>query len=553
MECTWNLWGLCLVRAGSNTETIFGFSEFLSGLAMLIIVYTITDFRYKFRVSVSRLNFNKFVYFLIVGIGIGTLITEIWVAQSWPTIRWNLSQAIWQTLLATAFLIVIMTWIWNAFISPPRFEKSNYKKYSTQLYRVILKGNEEDLNILSDELAGSIPNIVKFANRSEIKTDKKKDNVVADYAFHMALLLSNKKLCQCLVAKAPNTAIVLFTELANEKKIHSSSFSILTSNLSAAFIQNKNSLLYHEDNTYDSGLLGHYRPLRSCMYGNYKLIETLGDKSIFDINYKVRESWDAEQVEIFGKAILLCFTSYLEQGYWGQHSFTLYRAISDMESFSSELRYSNDSSLYGENVPHQKFSELITFASKLSQIMEERNNTPSCSLLRVREMGLGDFYDRIARLYCECIFVAACIKRSHDNCWGIQYSLVWSQLINPHRKPTKARKILMHKVRRNIYNSIKEMDTFPNFKAARLLSICLNVMWTGNSPEDKSKKEHEALRRVVVKWFKISYLKLAIDNPSLADACLTGSISLDKEGKVLIKSFNGMGRDVLSYFPLDEA
>ncbi len=554
MECTWNLWGLCLVKAGSNTETIFGFSEFLSGLALLIIVYTITDFRYKFRISVSRLNFNKFVYFLIAGIGVGTLITEVWVAQSWPTVRWNLSQAAWQGLLAVILLSVIVMWLWYAFINPPKFGESNYKKYSSKLYQAILKGNEDELKILSDELVLSIPNIVRFANNHEANTENLPNDHIALYANDMALLLANKKLCEFIVAKAPHTALVLFDELAKQQQIHVNSFCTLASNLSAEFIRNKNSLIYHEDSAYDSGLLGHIKPLSSSMYGNYKLLESLGHKSVFDIDYRERDGWDAEQVEMYGKSIITCFKSYLAQNYWGIHSYILHRALSDMESFKFEITGLNNSSFNWKDPSYQKFRMLIEFVSNLSKALEEHDNTPNCLSLRVRERGHTDLYDKIADLYCECIHAAAYISSPIESCWDIQYCLVWSSLFKQHREKTEARKILMHKVRRKIYESIKEMDKWPNYKATRFLSICLNTMWTGKSPEQTSDEDHEALRKVVVQWFKNNYLALVEDNPKLAESCLTGSVSFDHKNKSLTKSFRGgMGKgDIVHHFPLNK-
>ena len=64
-----------------SVERIFGFSEFISGLALFVIVYTITDIRYKFRIKVSRV-FPVSKYSIIL-IGFIALSCDVYFAQKW--------------------------------------------------------------------------------------------------------------------------------------------------------------------------------------------------------------------------------------------------------------------------------------------------------------------------------------------------------------------------------------------------------------------------------------------------------------------------------------
>lgn len=90
------------------------------------------------------------------------------------------------------------------------------------------------------------------------------------------------------------------------------------------------------------------------------------------------------------------------------------------------------------------------------------------------------------------------------------------------------------------------------FNIASFGVSCLNHI--GKSPEQASDEEHEALRKVVVRWFKNNYLTLVDENPKLAESCLTGSVSFDQKNKSLTKSFRGgMGKgDIVHHFPLNE-
>jgi len=50
MQCVDSFWGICFVPA-NGTASLFGFKDFIAALALLIIIYTISDVRYRFRIS----------------------------------------------------------------------------------------------------------------------------------------------------------------------------------------------------------------------------------------------------------------------------------------------------------------------------------------------------------------------------------------------------------------------------------------------------------------------------------------------------------------------
>ncbi|HLD08870.1 MAG TPA: hypothetical protein VJB68_02340, partial [Methylophilaceae bacterium] len=71
-------WLFCFVPVGTSTTVkIFGFSEFLTALALLAVIYTITDVRYKFRIAVTPGFLYIATFYLIVIIGLQTLLTEV--------------------------------------------------------------------------------------------------------------------------------------------------------------------------------------------------------------------------------------------------------------------------------------------------------------------------------------------------------------------------------------------------------------------------------------------------------------------------------------------
>ena len=75
--------GIRFVKPPSGFEpSVFNFAIFISALALLVIVYTITDIRYRFRVAIAPIPLAKLTFFLIGFIGFGTLLTDIWFPNS---------------------------------------------------------------------------------------------------------------------------------------------------------------------------------------------------------------------------------------------------------------------------------------------------------------------------------------------------------------------------------------------------------------------------------------------------------------------------------------
>ena len=180
-SCYWLLsqnWSFCFVSAGGYSNIkIFGYAEFLASLAILAVIFTLVDIRYKFRVAVAPLPIIPIAFIVIAFVGFGTLISDIWVAEGWWVIKENpITQALWQGILGALFLLTFIVWIWYAFIFPPKFGRLNAQRYLKFVYRVILKGNPSELNVIADELSRSAKNIIdhsySISERSQLTSNK---------------------------------------------------------------------------------------------------------------------------------------------------------------------------------------------------------------------------------------------------------------------------------------------------------------------------------------------------------------------------------------------
>lgn len=96
-SCQTTLLGFCLTRPPVESGlAIFGFSEFLTALALLVLVFTSSDFLYQFRISVAAIPVRSISFMATVLIGIGTLLTDLWFAERWYSLPFGVSRPVLQ-------------------------------------------------------------------------------------------------------------------------------------------------------------------------------------------------------------------------------------------------------------------------------------------------------------------------------------------------------------------------------------------------------------------------------------------------------------------------
>ena len=483
--------------------------------------------RYRFRIAVSPTPLYKISYWLISLIGFGTLLTDIWIGEKWLVPNNLITATIWQGILAALFLGLVITWLHYAFIKPTTFGRNNYKQYAQELYRIVLKGSETELPIIAHELAYSAESLVTFAaGLNKIKAEAKGElkPCTEGYANDMLLLIANRKLCRHIVASSPITAIRFLDAVAESKTYHVP-IGLFAKNISTEAIQNRDSNLYHEDEGYNSGLLGYTRPLSQALYGNYALVEALQNNSPLDIHYKSVLAWDTDQFETYCRAVQMTFKSYLDGGHWGQHSYVLTRALRDIQETTGraiwDIKKSDDD--YLGDAWH-RLNAGVDFIKDSINAIGELEPQPQARTLRIHHRERNrlrneDFYDKLAEAMFEIIHSAAYIDGPPDKAWSIHYGAVWGDFFG-HGSEGQAWKIVQFKLRRLLYDEIQSIESLPNYKNARLLGICLNVMGLNLGKRSGYGRDYVALKAAVLAWTQRNYMHLRQVNAEIADACL---------------------------------
>ncbi|MFZ3018740.1 MAG: hypothetical protein WA056_09825 [Gallionella sp.] len=556
-------WHFCFIPLSTSPVTkIFGFSEFLAAIALLAVVYTITDVRYKFRIAVTPGFLYVATFGLIAIIGLQTLLTEIWIAENWwvPKTMW-ITRATWQGIFGLLFLGTFLTWMYYAFISPPIFGRRNARRFAQELYRYILRGNDDELKVIANELARSAKALIRHSRclppRNGSNKEVKMKGGVEDYAHDILLLIANRKFCRQIVSASPVTAQAFFEEMAcvNKFDIPIGQFA---RNISSEAVAQKGSFLYEEGERYTSGLMGYLKPVSRAVYGNFQLVEGLASSTVaspLDIYFEEQWTWDAKQWRAYCRAILITLRDCLEKECGSQNSYALNRAFGDIESAYRDLYKLNEMpETYNTDI-YERLQVVVEFVKNAIELLDKQKNPPK-PLNRVREGTYPkNIYDHLAILIFDICFAASSVKSPPDTCWSIHYSIVWSTFFSGINEGV-AWKVVRFKVRRLLYDEIAELSNWPNYKGSGVLGYCLNVL--GVSPWTKKRdvnRDGYALAKAVQAWTKKHYLSMQQKNSDVAESVLIGSLSFDKAGSRLIKTYRkGLNQEVpKTYLELEPA
>ena len=441
------------------------------------------------------------------------------------------------------FLSLALTWLWYAYIRPPKFGRANAYRFTGAVYRYVMQGSETDLPVVANELERSAYSIIKFASAAfEPKNAAAADEgepSAAKYACDLLLIIGNRKFCRHVAGSSPNTAIALFRAVT-ETKQYNVPMSQFSSALSTEAILNKDSLLYHEDAGYFSGYFGYMRPFTNTIFGDFGFVEALATNgnSPLDVDLDVRWKFDGRQLEAYTRAVLTTFKAALARGAFRKNSYALNRAFDIIEHGCSDLyKLSDPLSQEEKSDIHDRLRAVVGFINDAIDAMEKAGVQKT--KLRRHDKSYkwhDDYYDKIAQLIFKVIGHAVALKTKEFEGWSVQYSAVWSRLSNFDQ--SKTRKIVLFKVRRLLYEEIKGVETHPNFLNAAYLGYCLNVLGLEEGKKRQFRQDEYPLRKAVISIARRNYLAMVQSRPKVAAAVLLGTISFDKDKKQLVKTYS---------------
>ncbi|MGY6216024.1 hypothetical protein ACW73L_12760 [Methylolobus aquaticus] len=557
--------GICFIPLDASGQRFFGFSEFLAALALMVLAWTIADVRYRFRVRTAPIPLQGVTFSVVTAVGFLSLLTDLWRAEQWLVPKGNiLTPASWQALLGALFLFTFLTWAWFAFIRPPTYGRRNAQRFARTLYRFILKGSPAELAVIADEITPSARTLVRYAtDRSKHENYGLKREgeqpweppKVEAYANDLLLLIADKRLCRAIVESSPGTALAIFQAMRDAKK-YDIQLEIFARNIVNEALANRDSFIFHEAEGYDSGLIGHHKPLTQTMFSDYLMVETIG--TLFDPDPDIfwwgKSKWNAAQWKAYCRVVLMTFRDYVDENIQ-THSFVLYRAMGHIEEAASDVyKLDRVTNVAWDDDVLSRLQVVVKFIEEAVEILDKKG-VPDHLKLRGREktggLGCEKVYDGLAGMIFEVVFAASAVTSPSDQCWRVQYNAVWGRLFNGNHLSGVAGKLVKFKARRLIYEEVAKMRQFANFKGARILGFCLNVLDLTIRQGDYD-KDSRALQKAVLAWTRKNFVWLHGYNPRVAEACLVDGIAYDAENQRLVRTYPAEGlRREASYVYLD--
>ena len=210
-DCIDHYIGICMVKPEQSIASIFGFSTFVTALALMVLIYATTDVRYRFRMATAPFPVRGVALFVMIFDGLGTLLTDMWFNEKWFLPVFLSNHTIIQGTFGGLFFGVVLVWVWYAFWSPPIFCRRNSRRFFETMSYFIEKGDANELPIIAHEISRSADAIIKHSafipawRPTPAHTEKQKPTT-AIYAYELLRLIADRKFCKNVVAYSPITA-----------------------------------------------------------------------------------------------------------------------------------------------------------------------------------------------------------------------------------------------------------------------------------------------------------------------------------------------------------
>src|ERR1035437_7467471 len=283
--------------------------------------------------------------------------------------------------------------------------------------------------------------------------------------------------------------------------------------------------------------------MTQAMFANSLLVGEIG--ILFDPDFAEMRKWDATQWTAYCRAVLMTLRDYVRRGL-SNHPFLLYGALDHIKRASSDIyKLSGAASLERDSEVMSRLRVVIEFFQDAIKVLEEAG-VPKGLVLRVREKGgfRESFYDHLAEAIADVVFDASAVRSPVMLCWIVQHNTVWGELFDLGTGEGAASRVIQFKVRRLLYNEIKEMKEFPNYKGARILGFCLNVL--GLRPREEGYLANsQPLQKAVLAWTRCNFAWLHAQNPELIKASLVDGFTYQPKRLRIVKTYpvDGLSRE----------
>lgn len=558
-ECIQQTLGICWQAADAKQlGTVFGFAEFLTILAIFAVAYNVVDERYKFRIAVSPIPLLNLLFCVSISSALTLVIVRVWFSNNLPIPRLLNNPQIYETVVASILVAVLLYWLRYAYLKPPLFSRQNAQRFLNKSFQSISGGNPQELAAAAYEIGRSARQLVKEARKVERVRDfknggfKSENTHLSELANQVLALTGDKRFCRHVAKNVPWVAEEIFREAGNNS-LGTLQIVQFSRNVSSELLADPETAIHHEDEWYNSGLIGHIKPISVTVFGNSRLVEQLAAYAGSPLNplWKHRQSWSVTSWETYNRLVLLYFDDKLKSNMSDTVTSSDYQIFHIYEHACNDLFRINDMvEGYYNSIEFQKLNSVVKFINGTLSLLEEHIISSNTNIRSIdRHIKSRDIYDSLAKVAYNAIIASSSVDTAEFRSWEVQHNTVWSPLMQDFGN-SETRRIFRARLQRLIWEQIRDMERFANYRGAKIIMVCLHVMGLDLSHAVNKPAETRALKRALITWVRKNYLQLVEENPKVAEACIGGSLSFDPHKKQIIKTYNSMlgkepNRDIL--------
>lgn len=500
-----------------SENTFFNFTTFVTAMAVLILAWTNSDYKYKFRFQISFIP-PSILLGMVFLLGLATVVNDyVHFNFIWP-------YSTWQLVLSIILLLLIFYWAFSCFVRPTKFRWYNHSRFRKVFQDVVFRRNYQEIISLVSDFRRSIQSIIRFSKNeyeiSETKlSEKEKD------ALRIIDLMGNDFFAKAVVDVDVRVAVDLFKEAKEKNKINHE-MHVFAGNFITQALMNENSFLYTEIK-YTNGSFSYYKPVIKAIYSDYDLVHDIPE--LLQPHYSLTNQWNSLQIKAYSSILLECLKSFLGKWY---DDFFFMRKFEEMSTLTEKVRKLNDYSGELRNCEEWCiYKEVIYFYKELILVISTINVPERIQTKYSKDHRFVNIFDIIVDSIVEIMNWVSDVRGA--NRWLIQYSNFWDDIFHTE-SDKKSVKLLMFKLRRAVCLTIKEDAGFMGISIHLMI---LNIMGlTLNTKNRKWFKEDYILHRWLLYYTKYNLWNYYQKKKNYVDTCMPDGMSIDSSTKELVRT-----------------
>lgn len=523
-----------LAPIDASAPKFFGFSEFLTSLALMVLAWTTSDVRYRFRIDCAPIPLKGITFWVVVIFGTLTLLTDLWRAEQWFVLTSiPLTIRSWQALMGGALLLTYFLWVWFSFLAPATYGKKNPDKFYQNLYVRVINGSQNELTTMAQEITYSIESIIRYAKNAP-NEENKKEYKVAVFANRILLLIAEKKFCQAIINGSNTTALVIVEEIRRTKK-YDIPISLFINNFVCESIENKNSFLYKETNMIDSGIIGYDKPLSQALFSNYEMAKEI--ETTLTLRPLENHKWDNDQWKAYLRIVSITLEGFKPEIH-GSSSKVISRALWRITRSTNNIHTLNSEQTYSdENEQFERVKLVTKFIKDCINDLSKKNTPANTSPHIDTEDGTRntDIYEQISRLMLGLILD---VSRITNPKWieKLEGEIISQKIFFYAPNRNKVEKIIHGKFIRLFYINVEASKSTSLNQPVMMTRFLLDLTALIELARDEDMMKSNS-HRLAVRWIKNNYSLIHKNNREIAELCLGENMIYDKENCRIVKTY----------------